>query len=70
MLVEAGIQAMVYRPDIARFQLRRHRLRRLHRKLVAIDGEIAFIGGINIIDDLNTPHQIPPRYATPDPAAL
>ncbi|WP_300321240.1 cardiolipin synthase ClsB [Accumulibacter sp.] len=62
MLVEAGIQAMVYRPDIARFQLRRHRLRRLHRKLVAIDGEIAFIGGINIIDDLNTPHQIPPRY--------
>lgn len=61
-LVEAGVQAMVYRPDIARFQLRRHRLRRLHRKLAVIDGEIAFIGGINVIDDLNTPYQIPPRY--------
>lgn len=61
-LLAAGVQSMVYRPDIARFQLRRHRLRRLHRKLVAIDGEIAFVGGINVIDDLNTPHQIPPRY--------
>ncbi len=61
-LVAAGVQAMVYRPDIARFQLRRHRLRRLHRKLVAVDGKIAFVGGINVIDDLNTPHQIPPRY--------
>jgi len=61
-LVAAGVQAMVYRPDIARFQLRRHRLRRLHRKLVAVDGEIAFVGGINVIDDLNTPHQVPPRY--------
>ncbi|WP_300453882.1 cardiolipin synthase ClsB [Accumulibacter sp.] len=61
-LVAAGVQALVYRPDIARFQLRRHRLRRLHRKLVVIDGEIAFVGGINVIDDLNTPHQVPPRY--------
>ncbi|WP_291989930.1 cardiolipin synthase ClsB [Candidatus Accumulibacter sp. ACC007] len=61
-LVAAGVQAMVYRPDIARFRLRRHRLRRLHRKLAVIDGEIAFVGGINVIDDLNTPYQIPPRY--------
>ncbi len=37
-------------------------MRRLHRKLVLIDGEIAFVGGINVIDDLNTPHQTPPRY--------
>jgi cardiolipin synthase A/B len=61
-LLAAGVQAMVYRPDIARFRLRRHRLRRLHRKLVVIDGQIAFVGGINVIDDLNTPHQTPPRY--------
>ncbi|MEF8724461.1 MAG: cardiolipin synthase ClsB [Candidatus Accumulibacter delftensis] len=61
-LLAAGVQAMVYRPDIARFRLRRHRLRRLHRKLAVIDGEIAFVGGINVIDDLNTPYQIPPRY--------
>jgi cardiolipin synthase len=31
-------------------------------KLVVIDGKIAFVGGINVIDDLNTPHQTPPRY--------
>jgi cardiolipin synthase len=61
-LLAAGVQAMVYRPDIARFRLRRHRLRRLHRKLTVIDGEIAYVGGINVIDDLNTPYQIPPRY--------
>lgn len=61
-LLEAGVQAMVYRPDIARFQLRRHRLRRLHRKLATIDGRIGFVGGINVIDDRNTPHQTPPRY--------
>lgn len=61
-LREAGVQVLVYRPEIARFSLRRHRLRRLHRKLASIDGQIAFVGGINIIDDLNTPQQIPPRY--------
>ncbi|MBL8374468.1 cardiolipin synthase ClsB [Accumulibacter sp.] len=61
-LVSAGVQAMIYRPDIARFNLRRHRLRRLHRKLAVIDGEIAFVGGINIIDDLNGPHPMPPRH--------
>ena len=61
-LVEAGVKALVYRPDRARFRLRRHRLRRLHRKMAAIDGKIAFVGGINIIDDLNTPDQSPPRY--------
>ena len=61
-LLEAGVQAMVDRPDISRFQLRRHRLRRLHRKLAMVDCRIAFVGGINVIDDLNTPHQTPPRY--------
>ncbi|MBI4742940.1 MAG: cardiolipin synthase ClsB [Betaproteobacteria bacterium] len=61
-LLEAGVQALIYRPEIARFQLRRHRLRRLHRKLATVDGRVAFVGGINVIDDLNTPHQTPPRY--------
>ncbi|MFZ2854836.1 MAG: cardiolipin synthase ClsB [Rhodocyclaceae bacterium] len=61
-LADAGVMALIYRPDVARFRLRRHRLRRLHRKLVVIDGEIAFVGGINVIDDLNAPHQTPPRY--------
>ena len=62
MLTSAGVRAMYYRPEIGRFHLKRHRLRRLHRKLVVIDGEIAFVGGINVIDDLNSPHHLPPRY--------
>ncbi len=62
LLVAAGVQVMIYRPEVARLLLRRHRLRRLHRKLSHIDGRVAFVGGINVIDDCNTPHQIPPRY--------
>ena len=61
-LAEAGVMALIYRPERARFKLRRYRLRRLHRKLAVIDGEIGFVGGINIIDDLNTPDQSPGRY--------
>lgn len=48
-----GVEVLVYRPELARFQLRRQRLRRLHRKLVCIDARVAFVGGINIIDDLD-----------------
>ena len=61
-LVAEGVQALVYRPELARFRLRRHRLRRLHRKITVVDGRIAFVGGINIIDDLNTPQQTAPRH--------
>ena len=57
-----GVDVLVFRPEVVRFRFRRHRLRRLHRKIAVIDGAIAFVGGINIIDDINTPHQIPPRY--------
>jgi cardiolipin synthase len=53
---------MSYRPEIARFRLRRHRLRRLHRKLVVIDGRLAFVGGINVIDDNNAPADLRPRF--------
>ncbi|MDR1349459.1 MAG: cardiolipin synthase ClsB [Zoogloeaceae bacterium] len=65
MLRAAGVATLVFRAEIARFpgvfRLRRHRLRRLHRKLVAIDGRVAFVGGINIIDDRNVPAHIGPR---------
>jgi cardiolipin synthase len=60
-LAEAGVQVQIYRAELAPFKLRRHRLRRLHRKLVAIDGRVAFVGGINIIDDNDTPH-LGPRF--------
>ena len=46
-----GIEVMWYRKEIGHFSFKRYRLRRLHRKLVTIDGRIAFVGGINIIDD-------------------
>lgn len=61
-LHRAGVQVLFYRPELGRWRMRRHRLRRLHRKLAVVDGEIAFVGGINIIDDMDTPDQIPPRY--------
>ncbi len=37
-------------------------LRRMHQKLCAVDGTTAFVGGINIIDDMHTPNQVPPRF--------
>ena len=40
----------------------RGRLRRLHRKIAVIDARVAFVGGINIIDDMHTPGRRPPRY--------
>ncbi len=58
----AGIQVLLFRPEILSFKFRRQRLRRMHRKLVLIDGKIAFVGGINIIDDMHTPKQVPPRF--------
>ncbi|MFZ1546026.1 MAG: cardiolipin synthase ClsB [Candidatus Nitrotoga sp.] len=48
----AGVEVLWYRPEIARFSLRRHRLRRLHRKLALVDEQIAFVSGVNIINDV------------------
>jgi cardiolipin synthase len=60
-LREAGVKVLVYRPEIAlRFQ--RQRLRRLHRKIAVVDARVAFVGGINIIDDMHTPGHTPPRF--------
>ena len=61
-LERGGVRVLLYRPEVARFSFRRHRLRRLHRKLALIDAKTAFVGGINIIDDMHTPNQTPPRY--------
>jgi len=56
-----GVRLLVYRPDIAPFNFRRSRLRRLHRKLVVVDAAVGFVGGINVIDDMFTPGHTPPR---------
>jgi len=64
MLSKANAEVLVFRPDISAWPpwRQRTRLRRMHRKLASIDGAVAFVGGINIIDDYDTPHQTPPRY--------
>ena len=60
-LRSVGVVLVRYRDDVLPTTWRRARLRRLHRKLVVVDGESAFVGGINMIDDMNTPGQTPPR---------
>ena len=60
-LARAGAERLVYRPEISPFRIRKYRLRRMHRKLVAIDGAVAFVGGINVIDDLGPDGRGPPR---------
>ncbi|CAG9932321.1 cardiolipin synthase ClsB [Candidatus Nitrotoga arctica] len=57
----AGVEVLWYRPEIARFSLRRHRLRRLHRKLALVDEHIAFVSGINIINDVPGGRIVAPR---------
>lgn len=61
-LVADGVELLVYRPELTRWKLRRHRLRRMHRKLAVIDGHIAFVGGINIIDDFDDGQSPAPRF--------
>ena len=60
-LAVGGVMLLKYRPEVQPWHFRSHRLRRLHRKLCHVDGAVAFVGGINLIDDMNTPNQRPPR---------
>lgn len=60
-LERAGVRFLVYRPERTPLFMGRRRLRRMHRKVAVIDAQIAFIGGINIIDDMHTPGHTPPR---------
>ena len=53
VLENSGVMLETYRPEPARLSFDRQRLRRMHRKLAVIDGEVAFVGGINLIDDLH-----------------
>lgn len=61
-LKAAGVRFLVYRPKISPWTFKRARLRRMHRKIAVVDAHVAFVGGINIIDDMNTPDQTPPRF--------
>jgi cardiolipin synthase len=61
-LAAAGVEVMTYRPEAGQTRIRRHRLRRLHRKLAVVDGRIAFAGGINVIDDFDDGKSDAPRF--------
>ncbi|HEY9028870.1 MAG TPA: phospholipase D-like domain-containing protein, partial [Burkholderiaceae bacterium] len=54
---EAGVQLAVFRPiDRWYSWFVPGQARRLHQKLCVVDGEVAFVGGINIIADRNDLH--------------
>ena len=55
----AGVEWHVYSPLGALGLLIPSRWRRLHRKLCVVDGQMAFCGGINILDDWHDPHHGP-----------
>ena len=48
----AGVEVLWFRRERGFFPMRRYRWRRMHRKLAVIDGEIAYVGGINIVNDI------------------
>ncbi len=52
-----GVQMRIYRPE-RWWRLERTLLRRLHRKFAIFDERLAYVGGINIIDDHNVPGHV------------
>lgn len=52
----AGVQWRIFRPLGHIGLLIPSRWRRLHRKLCVIDGQVAFCGGINVLDDWHDPN--------------
>lgn len=61
-LREAGVSVQFFRPHRGWLSVRRSRFRRLHRKIALVDGRVAFVGGINIIDDHSGHDTGEPRY--------
>lgn len=48
----AGVEVLWFRRERGLFSMRRYRWQRMHRKLAVIDGEVAYVGGINIVNDI------------------
>jgi cardiolipin synthase len=57
-----GVETHVFGPRISPWTLRRTRLRRMHRKIAVVDARIAFVGGINIVNDSDTTGDLAPRH--------
>ncbi len=56
-----GVEVLKFRPQISWLTFRRQRLRRMHRKLACMDERLAFVGGINIVDDIPGRDILAPR---------
>lgn len=54
-LPASGVQMRIFRPE-RWWRMSRRLLRRMHRKLAVIDDRIAFVGGINLLDDYIDPN--------------
>lgn len=59
-LKDVGVGVLAYRPLVGRWRSNPLSLRRLHRKLAVVDARIAFLGGMNLIDDFE-----PVRFPAP-----
>nr|WP_206022433.1 cardiolipin synthase ClsB [Halomonas bachuensis] len=57
-LTDAGVNMHIYDPRPRRLGVRTNLFRRLHRKIIVIDGEVAYISGINFGWD-----HLPEKYA-------
>jgi cardiolipin synthase A/B len=51
----AGVRLLVFEPIVTLGIFLPNQWRRLHRKLCVIDGEVAFCGGVNVLDDWYDP---------------
>ncbi len=61
-LEAAGVVVLRFRPERGWISFRRSRLRRLHRKIALVDARVAFVGGINLVDDRTGTGGGGPRY--------
>ncbi len=55
-MAQAGVQVHVFAPAVGIGFWLPSRWRRMHRKLCVVDKQVAFCGGINILDDYLDPH--------------
>ena len=55
-MAQAGVQVHVFAPAVGIGFWLPSRWRRMHRKLCVVDKDLAFCGGINILDDYLDPH--------------
>ena len=66
-LRQSGVQVRIFRPEGFLFRPSPKRLRRMHRKILAVDCAVAFVGGINLISDMNHSNEAAELLQVPGP---